>query len=62
MLGLSRYIIKSAFVVSMSTLIISILVYSVSLSLNDKIIRRISISMSVSAALLLSFILMYYVV
>ena len=62
MLELSRYIIKLAFVVSMLTLIISILVYSVSLSLNDKIIRRISISMSVSAALLLSFIFMYYVV
>jgi hypothetical protein len=62
MLELGRYVIKSAFVVSMLSLITSIIVYSVSLSSNDKIIRRISISMSISVALLLFFIFAYYLV
>ena len=62
MLEFGRYIIKPAFVVSMLSLITSIIVYSVSLSSNDKIIRRISISMSISVALLLFFIFAYYLV
>ncbi len=62
MLELGSYVIKSAFVVSMLSLITSIIVYSVSLSSNDKIIRRISISMSISVALLLFFIFAYYLV
>ena len=62
MLEFGRYIIKPAFVVSMLSLIISIIVYAVSLSSNDKIIRKISISMSISVALLLFFIFAYYLV